>query len=440
MQVINSPAGRVVAVVATFLCLNTVPCLAQASVSSDASSFIRTALAKADKAIASGDIDIALADYSSDYTQMDSAGKETVSSKAAKHDSLEQMLSGANEIYARSAVKDISDTAGGEIATVQTALAYTIMEGKLPVTDVYEIAVQREFWEKSGTGWLLKRSRDISRQMERTDVRDMPPLGSPVEVEPGVELYKVQLPRAGANIVWIYMPENLPSSKIACVFVAPAGTPLIYGNELGDGDQPEQLPYVRAGYAVVGYEIDGPEPDNPTVAQLPAGMLPFMKADAGVLNARQAIDYALARIPNIDPNRLFCAGHSSAATLSLQVAEHDPRIAGCIAYAPVCDVPEDLGDRRMAAYDRLVPGFSGFLRSYSPSANAFALTCPLFLFHADDDSRVPISQVSDFAEQVKATNPNVTFIRVPTGDHYDSMIEQGIPDAIRWLQSLPLGQ
>jgi dipeptidyl aminopeptidase/acylaminoacyl peptidase len=66
-----------------------------------------------------------------------------------------------------------------------------------------------------------------------------------------------------------------------------------------------------------------------------------------------------------------------------------------------------------------------------------ALKCPLFLFHADDDGNIPTEDVAAFAEAVKRTNANVTFARVPTGNHYDSMIEQGIPQAIRWLQSLP---
>jgi dipeptidyl aminopeptidase/acylaminoacyl peptidase len=74
---------------------------------------------------------------------------------------------------------------------------------------------------------------------------------------------------------------------------------------------------------------------------------------------------------------------------------------------------------------------------YSPLANAPKLRCPLFLFHADDDTNVPSSDNEQFDVSVKRSNHNVTFVRVPTGNHYDSMIQQGIPKAIAWFKSLP---
>jgi len=39
-------------------------------------------------------------------------------------------------------------------------------------------------------------------------------------------------------------------------------------------------------------------------------------------------------------------------------------------------------------------------------------------------------------ETLKKTNPRVTFVRGTHGDHYDSMISEGVPQAIRWLQQL----
>jgi hypothetical protein len=38
---------------------------------------------------------------------------------------------------------------------------------------------------------------------------------------------------------------------------------------------------------------------------------------------------------------------------------------------------------------------------------------------------------------MKGKKANVTFARVSSGDHYQSMIDQGIPQAIRWIQSNP---
>jgi hypothetical protein len=37
---------------------------------------------------------------------------------------------------------------------------------------------------------------------------------------------------------------------------------------------------------------------------------------------------------------------------------------------------------------------------------------------------------------LKRTNPRTQFTVVPTGDHYDSMIEKGIPTGIAFLKSL----
>ena len=54
--------------------------------------------------------------------------------------------------------------------------------------------------------------------------------------------------------------------------------------------------------------------------------------------ARNTLEYVLARLPEVDPERLYVAGHSSAAIWALLFAEHEPRIKGCIAYAPLADL------------------------------------------------------------------------------------------------------
>lgn len=64
------------------------------------------------------------------------------------------------------------------------------------------------------------------------------------------------------------------------------------------------------------------------------------------------------------------------------------------------------------------------------------LRCPLFLFHADDDTKVTTAELDTFNRRLQQHNRHVKFARVSTGNHYDSMIRQGIPQAIRWLQSL----
>lgn len=270
----------------------------------------------------------------------------------------------------------------------------------------------------------------------RLAVEQMPPLGQPTRPFLGMQRYEVYLPdRGGASKLWVYLPEAA-TGKLPCILIAPAGSPLVFGMKLADGDQSEHLPYVLQGYAVVAYEISGPENKNLPDQQQISAVRQFKEAEGGIANARDALDYALARIPNIDPNRIYVAGHSSAATLALQVAENEPRIHGCIAYAPVCDLSNRPGDGVISELDGSVPGFRALMERINPITHAANLRCPLFLFHADDDRNVPTSDVARFYDDVRKTNKNVTFARVPTGGHYDSMLRQGIPQAIRWLKSL----
>jgi dipeptidyl aminopeptidase/acylaminoacyl peptidase len=251
----------------------------------------------------------------------------------------------------------------------------------------------------------------------------------------------VLLRRGGApSRLWIYLPERPATAKLPCLLIAPAGTPLFHGMALGDGDRPEHLPYVKAGYAVVAYELDGPLRDNAPEREVIAAARAFQRSEAGVENARAAIRYLRERVPAIDPNRIYPAGHSSAGTLSLLVAERLPGIRGCIAYAPVAAVPARLGEEAVATLDRVLPGYRVFLQQSSPDTHAARLRCPTFLFHADDDNNVPRQEVTDFATLLRRTNPRVTLVNVPAGGHYDSMIRQGIPLAIQWLQRLPPGE
>jgi dipeptidyl aminopeptidase/acylaminoacyl peptidase len=267
-----------------------------------------------------------------------------------------------------------------------------------------------------------------------------PPLGQRRRVKQGVALFE-QVVGQGvtATHVGVYLPDLPPEGQLPCVLIAPAGTPLIHGMNLGRGDQAEHVPYVRAGFAVVAYSLSGPVPNQPSDAQLVEGIRAFMQADAGLVNARTALDYALSRVNKIDPERVYAAGHSSAATLALLVAEHDPRVKACVAYAPVTDVPARLGPRNIDQISRQVPGFKEFVERSSPRTHMAKLQCPVFLFHAKNDRTVPVAESVRFANDLKKTNPKVKLVEPPTGDHYPGMIRQGIPQAIAWLKRLPKG-
>ncbi len=269
-------------------------------------------------------------------------------------------------------------------------------------------------------------------------VSPWPELGPARTLEPGVVVHEVALTtggRPGDGKVWVYLPDKPPTKPVPGVLVAPAGSPLLFGMALGEGDRAEHLPYVRAGFGVVAYAISGDVPDsvkNSDAAVL-AGAREFRDAEAGLADARRALDFLAAKVPAIDPERVYAAGHSSAATLALLAAEREPRLAGCIAFAPCTDVEKRLSGA-VRDFNRALPGFADFLKESSPRNHAGQLRRPLFLFHADDDSNVPAAESADFAARVKANNPDVTLVRVPRGGHYQPMVKEGIPRAIRWLK------
>ena len=159
--------------------------------------------------------------------------------------------------------------------------------------------------------------------------------------------------------------------------------------DLNDGDRAEQFPYVQAGFAVVSFQIDGAVAGNAPDAVLVQGARRFKDAEAGLVNAKAALDFVLAKMANVDTDRLYIAGHSSAATLALLFAEHEPRIKACVAYAPCTDVESRLA-QATAFLDQSVPGYRNFLRASSPKTHVAALKCPTFLFHAQDDTNVPL--------------------------------------------------
>jgi dipeptidyl aminopeptidase/acylaminoacyl peptidase len=265
-----------------------------------------------------------------------------------------------------------------------------------------------------------------------------PELGASRAIQPGIQFQEATIQRAGVPMrVWVYLPEQAGAEPLPWVMVPPAGSTLLAGMDLSDGDRPEHYPYVRAGFGVVSFEIDGHVRDmtHASDEEVIRGARAFMAAQAGLANARTALEFALAKVPKLDARRIYVAGHSSAATLALLFASHEPRIKACAAYAPVTDV-EDRLRPAVPSFKQQLPGLEDFLRSSSPKTHADRLKCPVFLFYALDDKTVPTYHSTNFAEQLKKTNPQVTVVSTPRGGHYESMLREGLPKGIEWFKSL----
>ena len=271
--------------------------------------------------------------------------------------------------------------------------------------------------------------------------KEFPPLPAPRTPEPGIEFYRIKIAGSGPGRPMelnLYLPAGQHQPKsLPCVLIAPAGSGE-HGGTIGDDDRAEHKPYVQAGFAVMAYELSGaiagPPKRSYTYRDMQEPVARFMEADGGLINGKTAIDYVLKRVPEIDPAQLYACGHSSAATVALNLARGDARIQACCAYAPQTDVEKWWNN--VDVMEKIVPGFRTFPARKSPLRHVAEFNRPVYLFHADDDSAVPLADMQAFVQAMQAAGKKITFERVPTGDHYKSMIDQGIPGGIKFMQSL----
>jgi dipeptidyl aminopeptidase/acylaminoacyl peptidase len=241
-------------------------------------------------------------------------------------------------------------------------------------------------------------------------------------------------PGLGGKLILYLPPGNHEPKSLPCILITGAGSDLLSGMSLSDGDQPEHLPYVQAGFAVLAYELDGPNSTEGDSAAMKRAFAAFQAARAGLVNARNALEFVLEKVPEVNPQKIYAAGHSSAATHALLFAEHEPRLAGVVAYAPAVNLPKRFGFFLRALATEM-PEVVDFAAQSSPHTHRERLKCPTFLFHAEDDSTCPIAETRALADQLKQQGTDVTLETVKSGDHYESMIGEGIPAAIRWLST-----
>ena len=272
---------------------------------------------------------------------------------------------------------------------------------------------------------------------------------------PGIAVYNARampasaeqttLPGAHTSLRLMMPTGDHATGALGCVFVGPAGTNLVSGSAIDEFDgelSPEHLPYVEAGFAVVTFSLDGPIADREqaTLQDFQVAFRDFSRAFGGVINARNAIEFVLRKVPQVSPERLYVAGHSSAGTLSLLMAAHEPRVKGVISFAAETDIKHHLREfLSQSGVDAAMPGLTQFAERGSPRSHRFYMSCPIFLFHAADDPVVTYSVSQSLAGELKiAGNQNVScVIYAHGGGHYEPMISAGIPQAIAWLKSLP---
>lgn len=239
--------------------------------------------------------------------------------------------------------------------------------------------------------------------------------------------------------VWLYYPKKNIGNKVPVILIPPAGTRLFHGMNVSDGDSPEHVPYVKAGFAVVSFDISGSLSDNKDNAAVLKSAKQFMASNAGVNDGKNALNLVLKKYAFLDANKVYVAGHSSAGTLALTLAQHLPQVKACISYAPAADVAARL-NTDMEFFEHYIPGFKRFINDTSPNRNISKLKVPVFLFNAKDDTNVTPKMMSKFAASLRSQKIDVTHKTVQHGGHYQSMINEGIPLAISWLKSISIKQ
>ena len=269
---------------------------------------------------------------------------------------------------------------------------------------------------------------------ERGELSVVAPQVQAVSISLGSEGGFYSAPGMGGKMILYLPPGDHAQKSLPCILITGAGSDLLSGMTLSDEDEPEHLPYVQAGFAVLAYELDGPSSDDDGDDSMQRSFEAFRASRAGLVNARNALEYVLQKVPEVNPNKVFAAGHSSAATHALLFAEHEPRLAGVIAYAPAVNLPKRFGFL-LRALATEIPAVVDFAAQSSPHTHRERLKCPTFLFHAEDDSTCPIAETKTLSRQLKKQGTDVTLVTVKTGDHYDSMIDEGIPAAIQWLST-----
>lgn len=234
--------------------------------------------------------------------------------------------------------------------------------------------------------------------------------------------------------VRVVLPTSMPSDKVPALIVNGSGAYLFSGMILSDEDIEPMLPYVEQGYAVIAYETDGCQPSfdrDPTASDIAQMTRQYVASKAGLVNAERAIEFALQRFPEIDPNQLYTIGHSSGGKQALLLAAHDERIKGCIGFAPAChlDMASRMTVGRITGPDNAM--LSAEIARSMPLSHAKNTKVPMLLVYSASDHITRPTEVINYARAVGKKRA----IAVPVKcSGHGSVPTAGFSYATKWLK------
>jgi dipeptidyl aminopeptidase/acylaminoacyl peptidase len=233
---------------------------------------------------------------------------------------------------------------------------------------------------------------------------------------------RVEIPCGELKLkAWLLVPPGSDTQKTPAVLRIPAGGSLFTPAILGLGTVPEIEPYFTAGYVTLVMSF------RDTLAN--GGK--FSESKGGLEDVLAALEY-LRKLPEVDPKNIYVAGHSSAASLALRVAQVSDVPRAVAAFSPVTDWTEFFKERM----ENLSEESRKYLEDASAVNHVGQTKCPVLLTHGTKDTIAPISHSEVMAGKLKELEKPCEFVRIPEGDHYFSMLKVGIPLSLAFFSEM----
>lgn len=163
------------------------------------------------------------------------------------------------------------------------------------------------------------------------------------------------------------------------------------------------------------------------------------------------LDEALAKFPQLDPDRQYIAGGSYGGFMTTWAVGHTHRFAAAVAQRAVTNWISLFGTSDIGFYfnpeelttDLFDEGGAAAYWRQSPLAYAPNVTTPIRLLHGEWDMRCPISQSEEFFTAVKRAGVDADLVRYPQSFHgisrggLPSLRIQRLDDMTDWFTAHP---
>ena len=132
---------------------------------------------------------------------------------------------------------------------------------------------------------------------------------------------------------------------------------------------------------------------------------------------------AVARRPDVDPNRLGVLGGSYGGYATLWMIGHTHRFKAALAERVVSNMTsaflscDECGNTSsVSSFGNAWDHQADYWRT-SPIASIANVTTPLFLLHGDEDTRTPLVDTDQWFTLAKALHETITYVQVPRENH-----------------------